>query len=96
MCMCECVSAFVCVMCVYLWYPVHVCINLYVKNGVCACVSVCVCACVSLCVCGSVCVCVVCVSVLSSCMHVSVCVCVCAFACFLYVYPCMCINLRVI
>ena len=87
MCMCECVSAFVCVMCVYLWYPVHVCINLYVVKMVSAhvfqCVSVLVCLCVSV---GQfVCMLSVCLCYLHACM--CQCVCVCAFACFLNVYP---------
>ena len=54
-----------CIMCVYLWYPVHVCINLYVVKirvsvHVFLCVSVLVCLCVSVdqFVCVSVYVCV--------------------------------------
>ena len=96
-------SAFVCMMCVTLWYPVHVCINLcvvkiHVSAHVFLCVSVFVCLCASgqfvcVCLCMSVCefVCVsVCVCVLCClCVCVCVCVCVCAFVCFLYVCTCV-------
>ena len=57
------VSVFVCMMCVTLWYPAHVDINLFVVKihvsaHVCLCLCVSVSLWVSLCVCVSVYVCV--------------------------------------
>ena len=93
--LCVCVSD-LCVMCVTLWYPMHVYINLCVVKSMSAHVflCVCVCVCVSLCVCGSVCVCAclcefVCVRV---CRSMSVCACgrLCVSLCMcLCVYLCM-------